>query len=85
MKGRLMAAVPRRAKEAMTMQMDSQIRDVLAAWGITWANTVEEIHVILCDARMENTRDHTVTSFLGKVMIDGEMMTAGELWEALQE
>ena len=80
-----MAAVPRREREVDEMQMDDEIRDVLASWGITWDRTVEEIEVILCDARMENTRKHTIVSYVGRLMVDGEDLGAAEVREALQQ
>ena len=80
-----MAAVPRREREVDEMQMDDEIRDVLASWGITWDRSEAEIQAALCDARIENTKNHTVVSYLGKVMIDGENLEADEVREALQQ
>ena len=54
-------------------------------WGITAKSTLEEVRVALCDAKMENTRDHTVTSYLGRIMIDSEDMSAEELWRMYDE
>lgn len=66
------------------MQVDDEIRQALYdTWGISEKSTQEEIEVALCDAKMENTRLHTIISFQGKVMIDGEQHTAKGLWEML--
>lgn len=66
------------------MQMDRELRQALREdWEIDENSTVDQIRVALADAKMENTIKHTLISYHGKMMIDGEELSAEALYESL--